>query len=393
MANKVIQEGFKQEIDKHAQETNATPLQMKYLQNKNILIISPEPWNHIPVSKHHYARILAKSGNQVYFLNPPSTNNKITRDETYPGIFVVDYVTYKGLNKMPSFLRNILNKLLIAKIRRLCETTFEAVWSFDPFRFQNLHLFDAEAKIYHTVDVHVSKLEMEVAKTSSLILAVSQKILDKFAHLTQPKRKINHGLGTHFLTLTESNSTYNNSARPKIGYVGNLDNWCIDNDTLLTIVRQHPEAEFNFIGPYREQSPLAEELSRIGNCRLIGRVPSEELPLLLKQYDLFLMCYRGDEADINSNHHKILEYLATGKPLVINFTDEYKDVKDIVVMSQYNHELPALFSDVLGDLNHYSRPELADKRKQFARSNSYLQHVATIDSILSKIFYNGQSAT
>ena len=40
-----------------------------YFENKTILLISPETWGPVKVSKHHYANYLAKA-NQVYFFNP-----------------------------------------------------------------------------------------------------------------------------------------------------------------------------------------------------------------------------------------------------------------------------------------------------------------------------------
>jgi glycosyltransferase involved in cell wall biosynthesis len=354
---------------------------MNYLYGKNILIISPESWSHIPVSKHHYARVLASQGNKVYFLNPPTKKNSIREEKNYPGISEVDYVTYNGINKLPLFLRNLANRIVINKIKKLCNCTFDVIWSFDPFRFQNLSLFGAKARIYHAVDIHIAPLEDELAKSSDIILAVSQMILDRFKGYPQPKLKINHGLGAHFFDLPDH---INSTELLQVGYVGNLDNWCIDQTTLLSIVDRHTSVQFNFIGPYKDKSPLAGTLSQKNNCRLLGKVPSEKLPSLLSQCDIFLMCYKGDEADVNSNHHKILEYLATGKPTVINFTDEYKDRKDVVVMAEKNSELPGLFDEVVRNLKTYSSPELSEKRKAFARVNSYLNHVNTIDEMLIK---------
>ncbi len=41
------------------------------LNDKTILIISPQEWGKMLLSKHHYALELAKAGNIFYFLNPP----------------------------------------------------------------------------------------------------------------------------------------------------------------------------------------------------------------------------------------------------------------------------------------------------------------------------------
>ena len=44
------------------------------LTNKKILIISPQFWGKMLISKHHYAVELANRGNEVFFLNPPNAN-------------------------------------------------------------------------------------------------------------------------------------------------------------------------------------------------------------------------------------------------------------------------------------------------------------------------------
>jgi hypothetical protein len=49
---------------------------MTVLKNKTILVISPNNWGTMHISKHHYAIELARLGNSVYFLNPP--NQEIT---------------------------------------------------------------------------------------------------------------------------------------------------------------------------------------------------------------------------------------------------------------------------------------------------------------------------
>ena len=100
--------------------------------------------------------------------------------------------------------------------------------------------------------------------------------------------------------------------------------------------------------------------------------------------DVFLMCYKGDEMDVNSNHHKILEFISTGKPCIINYTDEYDKHRDLVVMSDVNNELPGLFKEVVNNPQRFNEPFLVEARKQFARANSYHSHVEVIDNLDAK---------
>lgn len=355
---------------------------MDFLSSKRILIISPESWDHIPVSKHHYAINLAALGNTVFFLNPPTLKNSLRMDK---GIAVVDYRTIRGVNKMPAFVRALLTKRLISKIEKQCGGAFDVIWTFDAFRFQNLKLFKANLRIYHAVDIHIAPLEHELAFSADLILAVSELIRKRFEKYGTPNVKINHGLADHFLQKKhlpfrkiDSVSKFN------VGYVGNLDNWCIDKETLLEIVGNNQSAHFYFIGPYKADSPLAMALLKMPNCTLRGRVPTEKLPEMFEEMDMFLMCYKGDEKDVNSNHHKILEFISTGKPSVINYTDEYANHRNVVVMSDSNEELPGLFKEVLANLQHHVRPMVVESRVNFASANSYRSHIKTIDALAAK---------
>jgi hypothetical protein len=63
--------------------------------DKNILIISPTPWEVSFPARQHYARELAKSGAFVYYINPPSKADSII--ELSENLWVVDYKVNGGL--------------------------------------------------------------------------------------------------------------------------------------------------------------------------------------------------------------------------------------------------------------------------------------------------------
>jgi glycosyltransferase involved in cell wall biosynthesis len=358
---------------------------MNYFSGKSILIVSTEEWSHIPVSKHHYSTELTKIGATVYFLNPPSRQNKMVQQESNKNLFVIDHRTVRGMNSLPSFLRDIINKRLINKIKAKTGP-IDVVWSFDPYRFQNLNLFDATLKIYHPVDVHNHKNEREAAQSADLIISVSELILKKFECFKAIKAKINHGLQAQFASPEPILST----SVKTVGYVGNLDNWCIDIKTLVKIAEDNPEITFHFIGPYKKDSILALHLKKLNNCVLLGRIPSQELPHYFLAVDIFLMCYDGANKEVNSNHHKILEFLSTGKPVVMNFTDEYTNKKELVNMSENNDELPIIFKSVVNNFSRFIEPGLVNKRIEFAKSNTYAAHVNYISQLAQQAMVKKQ---
>ena len=360
------------------------------LVGKSILLISPEYWGINFVSKHHYALELSKN-NIVYFFNPPSEENRL--NPVNENLVVIDYeVPIRGVNHFPRFARNWFNKYYVKKIKSLCKVkAFDIIWSFDPFRFQNLKIFDSPLSIYHAVDVHNTKLEREAIETADIVFSNSSLILKRLKG-NDNCFKINHGLADHF--KINQNGTGSKRKIIKAGYLGNLQLKHIDTKTFTIIIENNPDIEFHFIGPYLPcnlsdktyHNEFIHFLKHKSNTILHGPVPSETLPKLLADYDMFIMCYSGDtNKDILSNSHKILEFLSTGKVIVSHFIDEYKNKPDLLEMANYNKDIPELFKKVVSDLEKYNSTDLQKKRKAFAYAHTYENIIKKIDRIIHSI--------
>ncbi len=359
--------------------------------NKTILIISPEAWGISFVSKHHYAQELAKKGNKVYFLNPPSDKNELLKISD--NLHVINYKNiFRGSNKLPIFLKNIVHKWQIKRIYKLIKLDkIDIIWSFDPFRFQNLNLWQATKKIYHSVDIHATDLEYEIANSADLVLANTDNILTKLKNINRPKYKINHGLAAHFLQEIGDNfELAGRPARIKVGYVGNLFMQAIDKNSCLELIKNNPNIDFYFIGANksaennlstRQSSDFITELDTQNNVILLGAKPSAELPAIMQNFDLFLFCYQ-DNPPIIDNPHKILEYLSTGKTIVATYIDEYKDKTNLLQMCKKNSELLALFQKTVENLDYYNSNETQTLRKNYAIENTYSNQIKKIESLL-----------
>ncbi len=346
------------------------------LTKKAILIISPEPWDHIFVSKHHYANTLARLGNKVYFLNPPSHQDRVVEDN---GVYVIDYKNkFPGIHRLPPIVRDVFMRIQVKALARHWDH-LDVVWSFDPFRFQRLDVFNADVKIYHAVDVHTTTLEYEIANNADYTFFSSKKLLESI-ETQKPKFFVNHGLASHFL---DHDFTYHRGENITVGYMGNLGYKYLDVEVIVNIVKSHPEVRFEFIGPYID-SDLYEALKTANNCLFTGKIDSKDLPKALDNMDLFVMSYKcKDNPATLANPHKILEYLSTGRVIISHYIDEYKDLDDLVVMAEDNPQLPALFSKVLTRLEFYNSPELVTARKNLARSNSYEEKIQFINKVIS----------
>jgi glycosyltransferase involved in cell wall biosynthesis len=365
------------------------------LRGKNIVIISPERWGTNFVSKHHYALELAKADNTVYFLNPPNLGHKkieVFNEEKNVNLFIVSYTPLmRGLNHLPVSISDRIGKLDIARIKKAIGlTSLDVVWSFDPYRFQNQKNWDAKISIYHPVDVHENQsLEKRVSTSSDLIFASSDQILQRISH--KKKYKINHGLAAHFIEFKQEGFILpEGRGKYKVGYVGNLSYRFLDQEMLLNIITHNPSIDFYFIGPNGKSNLSSEggtdfisNMSRLENVFILGPKKSTELPSYLALFDLFIMCYKGDEYKAElANPHKILEYLSTGKVVVSHYIDEFKDKEDLIRMANRNEEIYQLFNETIDHLSLFNSDDLAYKRKEYAQGNSYQKQLEKIEVIL-----------
>ena len=370
---------------------------MFQFKNKSILIISPEKWGDVRVSKHHYALELAKMGNKVYFLNPPFKYNptQIIITKVKQNLWIIDYYPFiRGLNQLPLIFRKYFQYSFAKKLLKTIRTSIDLTWSFDPSSFQYLSAFGAKLNIFHPVDVHRSSFEREITKYTDLFLATSNRIIDRYKGVNKPMFKINHGLADYFLLPQHKN--YDFIKRPNqtnVGYVGNLHYQFLDIPVLKDIITHNPNIDFYFIGPYegsnigniKYNSKFVDWLNEMTNTYLIGTVPSEDLPTYLSKFDLFLMCYTGDRNITEmANPHKLLEFLSTGKVVVTHYIDEYKKQaqEGIICMTKNNCDLPELFSKVIRNLSVYNNSKIKHKRISIAINNTYEKQLNRIESII-----------
>jgi hypothetical protein len=163
-------------------------------------------------------------------------------------------------------------------------------------------------------------------------------------------------------------------AVPKnVAYAGQLRTDYIDWEVLRAIMESAPHMQFHFYGPYDRSYPargMTEVLDQ-PNITLHGLVPKEKLVHALNDADILLLCYRAYElGDIVGNSHKLLEYFATGRPVVSSWTAEYEAHGHIFSMARERWELPELFKHLVAEYSANTTKELGDARIGLARSRS-----------------------
>ncbi len=374
------------------------------LKNKTILIISPNDWGNMHISKHHYAIELAKKGNQVYFFNPPS--KKIfgkTRVNTLPdneNLKIVNYFLYFPYI-LRFHLRGIFDLLLKIRMKYLINSLAinpDIVWCFETNVFGSLKIFSSKIRIYHPVDMIEGTNQKKLIKSADYIFSVSEVIIEKIKSIYAHKQIyfINHGLSEQF--CKKRDQIKRNESQISAYFVGNLMIKSLDTAISKKIISENPHVVFNFIGPYtmadsnvggndsEESRQFIAFLKNKKNVVLKGVMPPKDLVSEIQKADIFLVLI-NPEKDQNkgSNSHKVLEYLSTGKVIVANHLSSLLHLRDIIAMPAElsNNTLPDIFKDVVNKLQKYNTEELQQKRKQFALDNTYRKQIDRIEKIIN----------
>lgn len=372
--------------------------------NKIIYIISREDWGDMLMSKQHYAIELSKAGNIVYFINHPDLRRQLRRGQIeilstkYENLFVVKHRMIHPYFFKFKFKRlyYFLTSFHIFRIIKKTEKIPNVVWLFDIGNSLPLKYFPSEStKIYMPVDGPFgTQVEKDAPDGADLIISVTEQILEQYRSLPLPKYMINHGVSDIFIN---TNIEVGQSKPLRIGYSGSLVRSDLDIKVFLTIIKEHGNKIFEFWGEkdYMKSNihlpqdvkestkEFLEILHNLPNVIMHGAVSPGQLAEGLKRMDALLICYNIKN---DQNHHKVLEYLGTGKVIISSFMSSYHNNPDLIEMvkaKDNNEELPGLFSTVINNLNVYNTAEKQQKRIFFAKQYTYESQLKKIEDFLN----------
>lgn len=362
-----------------------------FFENKVVYIFSPQPWNYLQISKHHYARALARR-NEVYFITPPANGSgfDFTLEMVQKGLEVVQYtipVPWFLRVKFPALYKAILRFYLSRLLRKHLKPA-DAAFDFGCYQqFDSLDFVTAPHKIFFPVDDFGTLLPE--ARGADVVLTVSKNIQAKFpegnCHF------INHGLSEEFSgTIAQHNRTWHARDTIRVGCSGNLFIRYLDTSTLMQMVVQNPAIEFHFFGSQEADLSVAWQrqwndfLNTSANVRLHGMFSPEALARAYDDMDIFLLCYTPDYVNYHGeNSHKVLEYLSTGKTLVSSYLSIYAGTK-LFEMAQKDNNLSLLsiFKNVISSLPFYNSSERMEARRNFALEHTYEKNILKIAELI-----------
>lgn len=358
-------------------------------------VISPQPWAGFHVSKHHYAVALADRGWRVVFVDPPVNLGRSGKTEVtptdVPNIISLRYQTFFPY-RIKFHARWAFDSMMRRQARLLVAAAGQPdlVWDFDnAYQFRDLRAFRAGTTLFHLVD--------DIRQPG-----LGDKRADHFFYLHPsfctraggrlcPDHEIGHGLGKLYAAAARRQGP---DARqpgvPHVGYVGNLSASWLDWSEIVRMVDRHPEARFTFWGPLptREATDpaLTDLISRPGT-RFPGLATQAAILAGADEIDVWLVPFRPERLPGGAlNSHKILEYLSTGRAVVMNWLEAY-DSNPLVDMlpTPESTGLADLLDRVLSDLGRVNAPDMMARRRGFALDSTYDRHLARVLSLVEPI--------
>ena len=187
--------------------------------------------------------------------------------------------------------------------------------------------FGARGTVYDCMDelANFRFAPPDIAERERFLLSRADVVFTGGYQLYQEKARHHdtvyfHGCGVdagHFgrarVASTEVPDAVASLPGPVLGYVGVIDER-LDYELIEALARRFPEASLAMAGPVVKVDPA--DLPRLPNIHWLGQQAYEQLPALVKGFDVCLMPFALNEATRYINPTKTLEYMATGKPVV-----------------------------------------------------------------------------
>lgn len=234
-----------------------------------------------------------------------------------------------------------------------------------------------DVKIYHCINdwsndpfTPAHEYEEKLAASVDMVWADSPINISRTSKMSPNVIPLPHGVDIELFTKARS-TTKPAHTRPVCAYFGTIREG-LDIDLLRKVSYRYP---LRLIGPVRIK---LEGFSK--DTEIVGPVPQEQVPLLLRDVDVLLLPYAQSVFNESVMPAKLFECLATGKPAIVSGLGTVYDYAELFYIRE-NHDD---FIDAI-ELCLQEPEWLANKRLACAEDHSYAQRSVKIEGYLKQI--------
>lgn len=383
----------------------------KTLKKRDIVFFSSDDWNSgLKTSKYHLATRLARD-NRVFFINSLSlrTPSASYRDMKrilaklsgfFKGVVMVRKnlfvytpiaIPMQGVGFV-RFLNNSVVTLQIRVIMALFGVRKPSIWTFLPNALGVVRRLPRRELVYYCVDDMsafkgvpseiIGGLDKAMTKEANVVFAVSKELYKKKRILNKNTFYSPHGVDFELFNkaVTEKDVAIpvdiSDIPKPIVGFYGLISSDWIDYDLVRYISEKRPDCSFVFVG---KVDTLKEALPKADNIYYLPVKPYEELYKYSRFFDVAILPFNINKLTIHSHPLKILEYLASGKPVVSIEIPEVMQYESVIDIAQDRDDFLRRISERLKN----NTEEMVEKRTRFASSNSWEKRFYEIQNTIS----------
>ena len=272
----------------------------------------------------------------------------------------------------------------------------EGITEFIYINSFNFHYPDLASKIkpaltiYQCVDPMIIPYDMkhgiiseaQLVKESDLVICTSKALYEE-------KKQSN--VHTYFVpNATDSSHEIINPAEisiherlrditgPIVGYLGTIERR-IDYQLVQEVAALNPDKTFIFAGPVSSDY-IPESIYASKNIKFIGAVPYDEVPQMIRSFDVTIIPFKKDEVSATIFPIKLFEYLSAGKAVIA--TDFNPDLKDYTADCVQYCNTASSFSAAIHTALHEDSPEKRACRNALAKENTWENRSRQIAEII-----------
>ena len=356
---------------------------------KSNLILSEIPWDYYlhPCPKF-YAKELANYGSTIW-VNPPTRNPFRLGFKKKNNLIVFTPFFFKRNFQHAGFPR-LEVRLQIRILVLLFSKKVSSVWSISTAYPHLIKDFSPAISIFWSGDFFRPIQEYKTYKNFNLLLCLTPKTYDEIpknfsgqkchfnmcCDLDLFKSKENTFPPIEFSKVIKEKKKYSKV----IGYVGTLSARRFDFELFLEITKNLSEVLFVVVGKSdglpETESGIAKMLSS-KNISFINGLSYNKLPAAIAFFDICLIPYKTDEANIGTCPTKLIDYCAMGKPV---FSTKLPGVEKFGKL--VNVELSSKgFVDALRDFDPKA-DYLSEKRMELAQSSSPRSFIKKFEALI-----------
>ncbi len=226
----------------------------------------------------------------------------------------------------------------------------------------------------------VAACEERVIRSCDAVFVTSQRLLDIARPLNPRSRLLRDGTVPDIFRAFDGSvpDDLKKIPRPIIGYAGTIYDR-VDQELISALSQRFESSSFVFVGNIQADRIDVRPMRALKNVYFLGVKPYASLPGYIMNFDVCMVPYVLDPRTAAPT--KIYDYLAAGKPIVATALPALAYLSAYVALAATPQEFMAALARSLKEAD----PAAAERRRQFARENSWAARAQEIMDAISQI--------